>query len=190
MALVSCPECGKEISDSSNACIHCGYVLAKKKSLVEIAKEYKSKLIPIGAILLVIILGVSLFATGIIGMSSAERAASSNIKTLQKTLLDPSSIILYEVYQSFEYSENKSATLIHYGAKNKGGGITDDWAYVSDKELQSYNEYEKAVRNDDNTTILANGTVMFAKYNLELTGTGEDSMWKSIDVDKIQKRIK
>ncbi len=27
MALVVCPECGKEISDKSEACIHCGYPL-------------------------------------------------------------------------------------------------------------------------------------------------------------------
>ena len=28
MALIKCPECGKEISDKSSACIHCGYPLA------------------------------------------------------------------------------------------------------------------------------------------------------------------
>lgn len=27
MALITCPECGKEISDKSNQCIHCGYPL-------------------------------------------------------------------------------------------------------------------------------------------------------------------
>ena len=27
MALIKCPECGKEISDKSKACIHCGYPL-------------------------------------------------------------------------------------------------------------------------------------------------------------------
>ncbi|MEO2799991.1 zinc ribbon domain-containing protein, partial [Flavonifractor plautii] len=25
MALISCPECGKQISDQAPACIHCGY---------------------------------------------------------------------------------------------------------------------------------------------------------------------
>ncbi len=28
MALIKCPECGKEISDKSSACIHCGYPIA------------------------------------------------------------------------------------------------------------------------------------------------------------------
>ena len=25
MALIKCPDCGKEVSDKANACIHCGY---------------------------------------------------------------------------------------------------------------------------------------------------------------------
>lgn len=29
MALIKCPECGREISDKAQACIHCGYPLAK-----------------------------------------------------------------------------------------------------------------------------------------------------------------
>ena len=29
MALIKCPECGKEISDKAAACIHCGCVSVK-----------------------------------------------------------------------------------------------------------------------------------------------------------------
>ncbi len=32
MALIKCPECGKEISDKANVCIHCGYPLHKEDS--------------------------------------------------------------------------------------------------------------------------------------------------------------
>lgn len=31
MALIKCPECGKEISDKANACIHCGYPLNEEE---------------------------------------------------------------------------------------------------------------------------------------------------------------
>ena len=31
MALIKCPECGKEISDKANVCIHCGYPLNERK---------------------------------------------------------------------------------------------------------------------------------------------------------------
>lgn len=30
MALIKCPECGKEISDQAETCIHCGYPIQKK----------------------------------------------------------------------------------------------------------------------------------------------------------------
>lgn len=31
MALIQCPECGKQISDKASACIHCGYPLDNKE---------------------------------------------------------------------------------------------------------------------------------------------------------------
>ena len=30
MALIKCPECGKEISDKARACIHCGYPIENR----------------------------------------------------------------------------------------------------------------------------------------------------------------
>ena len=30
MALINCPECGKEISDSAPTCPHCGYLMSEK----------------------------------------------------------------------------------------------------------------------------------------------------------------
>ena len=46
MALISCPECKKEISDLSEKCIHCGFPLQKQKSkecnLVIKAEKYPS----------------------------------------------------------------------------------------------------------------------------------------------------
>lgn len=32
MSLINCPECNREISNTSKKCIHCGYVLRKKKN--------------------------------------------------------------------------------------------------------------------------------------------------------------
>lgn len=32
MALIRCPECGKEVSDQAKACIHCGYPLAEDQA--------------------------------------------------------------------------------------------------------------------------------------------------------------
>ncbi|MBN2137964.1 MAG: zinc-ribbon domain-containing protein [Sedimentisphaerales bacterium] len=42
MALVNCPECGKEISDKALMCPHCGYA-AGKVGLAGLCYEYRSK---------------------------------------------------------------------------------------------------------------------------------------------------
>lgn len=43
MALIKCPECGKEVSDKASACIHCGYPLdVKKESTTEYQKKNNS----------------------------------------------------------------------------------------------------------------------------------------------------
>ena len=39
MALIKCPECGKEVSDNCSQCIHCGYPLISYKCLIN-GKEY------------------------------------------------------------------------------------------------------------------------------------------------------
>lgn len=36
MALIKCPECGKEVSNQAETCIHCGYPLLKDKSVIKV----------------------------------------------------------------------------------------------------------------------------------------------------------
>lgn len=64
MALIKCPECGKEISDTSNKCVHCGFLIKKekcKKKLVNMKTSLfafmnKNKKYIIASICLVILL--------------------------------------------------------------------------------------------------------------------------------------
>lgn len=45
MALIVCPECGKEVSDKSEACIHCGYPLINTKCNINgIIYDFKEEL--------------------------------------------------------------------------------------------------------------------------------------------------
>ena len=37
IAMISCPECGEQISDKSKKCVHCGYVFVEEP--VEKAEE-------------------------------------------------------------------------------------------------------------------------------------------------------
>lgn len=40
MALIKCPECGKEISDKSHLCIHCGFPLDEMDNTPQLEKKY------------------------------------------------------------------------------------------------------------------------------------------------------
>lgn len=45
MALIICPECGKEVSDKSEVCIHCGYPLINTKCNINgIIYDFKEEL--------------------------------------------------------------------------------------------------------------------------------------------------
>lgn len=50
MALIKCPECGKEISDETTKCIHCGYTLKKTN-----ANEKRHYIIMLGCVVVLII---------------------------------------------------------------------------------------------------------------------------------------
>lgn len=43
MALIKCPECGKDISNKADACIHCGYPLSDEDKLGPEITEYNEK---------------------------------------------------------------------------------------------------------------------------------------------------
>ena len=55
MAMIQCPECGKEISDTAKACPNCGYPLQKEK------KQLSIKKIGIVAMIALLVLGSILF---------------------------------------------------------------------------------------------------------------------------------
>ena len=51
MALINCPECGKEVSDKSKQCIHCGYPLTNYKCVIygveyDLENELNMALVP------------------------------------------------------------------------------------------------------------------------------------------------
>lgn len=52
MAMVTCPECGKEISDSAPSCPHCGYIKAPTENLrsTKLSEPKKNKFLGIAYI--------------------------------------------------------------------------------------------------------------------------------------------
>ncbi len=55
MSLINCPECNKEISDTSSKCIHCGYQLKKKKPVKKIMAVTGSVMVILAAVVLLVL---------------------------------------------------------------------------------------------------------------------------------------
>ena len=45
MALMKCPECNKEISDTTNVCIHCGYKIGSNSQIY--MHPFVKKIVPL-----------------------------------------------------------------------------------------------------------------------------------------------
>lgn len=60
MALINCPECGKEVSDSAVMCPNCGFTITQKNNNNE-RKSIPKKLLIIALVILVILLGICFF---------------------------------------------------------------------------------------------------------------------------------
>lgn len=43
MALIKCPECGKEISNKATACIHCGFPIATANTIAKLTIKAQSR---------------------------------------------------------------------------------------------------------------------------------------------------
>lgn len=81
MALINCPECGKEISDQSKTCIHCGYPLQNSTPIITNAnnkkKSTKLGIIIVAGTILLAILGT---VVGITTLLNPQRQLNNAIK--------------------------------------------------------------------------------------------------------------
>lgn len=67
MALIKCPECGKEVSDKAKSCIHCGYPINVSKvktndEIIEHAKQKKKIGLIVFIILIILGIGIGVFS--------------------------------------------------------------------------------------------------------------------------------
>lgn len=65
MALINCPECGKEISDNANKCVNCGCPLIKYENIYAEKPEKKKNPIVVLVILVIAALLFGLVSTNI-----------------------------------------------------------------------------------------------------------------------------
>lgn len=112
MALINCSECGKEISDKSKACIHCGNPIEVKKVNIE---ERMSEEKP----------------TIIIKSNEAKR---SLMKIIFSVLLVLTIIISFVLFNNYQNAEKKKQAEVLYKIYNN---LSDAYVY-SDKGFTNY----------------------------------------------------
>lgn len=194
MALINCTECGKEISDMAAMCPNCGISITQKTQKKTIPKK---TLFCIGTGVAVIVIIAILFSAGVLGVSGAERQALNDIRTLQRALLEPDSIIIYEVavinnigIDDVQHWLAASGTLVHYGARNRGGGISDDWVFILGRHISSLNSMENAQAINDRDEMREHINILWARRKVfgSLLESNPDII--ILDNTRIQDRVR
>lgn len=78
MAIVSCPECGKKISDKAAVCEHCGFVLEGQDPEAMARKRRRNKADRVNKLTAQSMLGMLIFVAGIGGVFYFRDEASAD----------------------------------------------------------------------------------------------------------------
>ena len=192
MAIINCPECGKEISDKSETCIHCGYPLKESMS-EEVPKEKTSGRASVKSVLenlgsrigkkgLFILLGAALVIVAIILISvinqnvlnEKEQYVYKVVAEYKEMLKDPDSMVLrgdilyvknssYDTYVAFSASGNNS-----YGAPVTSMPIFMNYSYLGD-----YDDDTDDLDDVWDAANLARGQLVVASWNLMAAAGGD-----------------
>lgn len=89
MALIKCPECGKEVSDKAETCPGCGYVLKQnKKKITQANFSKKNKMaILLGSVILIVVVLAGIYIKNIPEKSPFENLTPNIKKEQVKELL-------------------------------------------------------------------------------------------------------
>lgn len=198
MALIICPECGKEYSDQAAACPNCGCPNKNKVSsqpVVEKEKESKGIspkiIIGIVAAVILIVVGVILTTRTPVKLDETESLAAECVEDLRMRMKDPDSFKIrddvlmipigkddtvnyYLIYVSYNGNND-------YGASTSGLAIYKDKRYLGDyDDFEGENIVEMVVGNDD-------FGMAATRYEGYLKGEEYTNSGREITVDK--KRI-
>ncbi len=146
MALIKCPECGKEISDTAKSCPNCGYRIKRPKNNV------KRKLIIIGgAILIIIVVTLLIIQNGRYKEDSSPfytMESGTKMKEIHDLYREPDDIqnndgSIDEVYNNLQFLGSKGTLKIRYWSDSKDI-IYARWIIYA-KDYSEDSSYENAV---------------------------------------------
>ena len=199
MALISCPDCGKEISDTAKVCINCG---------CKIKRDYKKarKVIKITVLSFLICIVVSfVLSTVLLNTSSDIRTYFLIVDKLEQDLFEYISIkIKPKITQMFIDDESydldeddiryyigiEQATTIskkvyvEFQILYQNEFVTDSCIILIDKNnkvvnIQYYSMYLLASSSNDTSQLMYYGDIVLANFGLEYNGVPDD--WKNVN---------
>ena len=172
MALIQCPECNKEISDSTNTCPHCGFKLKSKR-------DNKKWLIPVivGAVIVVVALVVTVIA---LSAKKDAQSAETTVPTVTEEQQTTMKVVLRDNDKFQETLEKKSEKSIQamtdrYTAMSKEiGGTYEGYKNNTDKINDWYAFCETETENFCNEA----SQYCYAYYqNIAKDGIQDNSTW-------------
>ena len=168
MAIINCPECGKEISDRAETCIYCGYPLKEpmkeealkkevsgKESFKEVLGNFGRKIGKKG-LLIILAAAIVIAAVAVSGktLNEKEKYVYKVVAEYKDMLKDPDSLVLrgdilyvkdssYDTFVAFSASGNNS-----YGTPVTSMPIFMNYFYIGDygDEYGDFDEIEDKIK--------------------------------------------
>ena len=135
MALIECPECKKEISDTTTQCPHCGFMRAEKKSSGCLKGLGMVVLVPV--VLFALLFGFFLIKEIVSPTDLTDSptwAIDEGKKSLEANLKDPGSVEYGEVWVGrLKGKAEDEGTLVacgYYNARNGFGGMGGEKRFI------------------------------------------------------------
>lgn len=165
MALIHCPECGKEISDNAKKCPHCGMKLKKgffQSHKLLVAATISGTLLAGGA--------AAFFSTHTI-VSYGENVAVKGVRQLEKNIINEESIDIEKLRVGYVYPEKLDGLLYESEQKNLKKLYKEDFTNVWIK-YRFLNEYGSIEESEALVVLNKDLRTVYITTNLEET---EDS---------------
>ena len=189
MALIHCPECGKEISDNAKKCPHCGMKLKKgffQSHKLLVAATISGTLLAGGA--------VAFFSTHTI-VSYGENVAVKGVRQLEKNIINEESIDIEKLRVGYVYPEKLDGLLYESEQKNLKKLYKEDFTnvWIKYRFLNGYGSIEESealvVLNKDLRTIYITTNLEEAE---DSTSRDQDNIYEYdiLEMAALQKQTK
>ena len=188
MAIIKCPECGKEVSDKAKTCIHCGAPLVKENSSkvatnnekpIDVVKKDEKKpinkkmILMIGAPVLVIVVAIVLFSIFSNSIAGTYKYCSGNNPTTEYTFFRDKKYthMDYTTPSSGTYEINKSIITLISDSSDNGNKLYKKGNYI----IEADSNYDGKVTVESGDKINGN-TITRSDYNVQSYYTTKETI--------------